>query len=82
MTTVIVNNQAVTVTPSSQAVTVAPASAALVEAKQGSWGLVIHGDDATIDRPSGWGGIVWIGSVQPDNAADSDIVFRTDEVVS
>jgi hypothetical protein len=44
-----------------------------------SWTLVNHGATAATARPTGWAGVIWYGSVQPDNIAGQDIVIRTDE---
>jgi hypothetical protein len=35
-------------------------------------GVVIHGSTASTARPSGYGSVEWIGSVEPTNAANND----------
>jgi hypothetical protein len=44
-----------------------------------SWAMVNHGATASTARPTGWAGVIWYGSVQPDNITGQDIVIRTDE---
>jgi hypothetical protein len=44
-----------------------------------SWTLVNHGAGPGEPRPFGWAGVIWYGSIQPDNMAGQDIVIRTDE---
>ncbi len=43
--------------------------------------FVEHDDDAAAARPSGFDFVIWLGSVQPLNAAATDLVVRTDEAV-
>lgn len=40
-------------------------------------GVVVHGATAGTARPSGFGSIQWIGSVEPTNAADNDTWIDT-----
>jgi hypothetical protein len=47
--------------------------------KSESWAMVNHGATAATARPTGWAGVIWYGSVQPDNITVPDIVIRTDE---
>jgi hypothetical protein len=47
--------------------------------KSESWAMVNHGATASTARPTGWAGVIWYGSVQPDNITAPDIVIRTDE---
>jgi hypothetical protein len=47
--------------------------------KTESWAMVNHGATASTARPTGWAGVIWYGSVQPDNITGQDIVIRTDE---
>lgn len=61
--------------------TPAGVAAALAALKAQSWTLVAHGATAGTARPSGWAGVIWVGSVQPTNATGSDFVIRTDEAV-
>ena len=42
-------------------------------AKEGNViGEVIHGNDSTVARPTGYSSIQWKGSVSPDHATDND----------
>lgn len=36
-------------------------------------GVIIHGSNAAAARPLGFVGVIWIGTVQPDNMAEFDI---------
>lgn len=38
-------------------------------------GIVVHGSTAGAARPIGYTSIIWIGSVDPTNAIDNDILF-------
>lgn len=48
--------------------------------KSGSVGVVIHGSDPNVVRPTGYGVIHWIGSVDPVNATNNDYWTDPDEV--
>lgn len=39
----------------------------------GTMGVVIHGSDAAVARPTGYGAIHWVGSVEPTYAIDNDV---------
>ena len=41
--------------------------------------FVKHGDDASVDRPSDKDLVIWVGSVEPDNAEDKDIWVSTED---
>lgn len=43
----------------------------------GAKGFVNHGSDGNTARPSGYGSIEWIGSVEPVNAIDGDTWIDT-----
>lgn len=47
----------------------------------GATGVVVHGATAGTARPAGYGQMLWIGSVDPTNAAANDLLVRTDEAV-
>ena len=36
-------------------------------------GHVHHGSDATVERPTGYSAVMWVGSVEPDNWIDEDL---------
>lgn len=42
-------------------------------------GVVFHGVDGTVSRPSGFAYIIWRGDVEPDNALADDLLVRTDQ---
>lgn len=41
-------------------------------------GVVVHGSTASTARPSGFKVVTWIGSVEPENAAENDILVETE----
>lgn len=41
--------------------------------RSGAMGVVVHGADANVARPAGYGAIHWIGSVAPVNVSDNDL---------
>lgn len=43
----------------------------------GAKGFVNHAADATVARPTGYGSIEWLGSVEPNNAAAGDTWVNT-----
>ena len=49
--------------------------------KAAAYTKVAHGADSTVARPTGWAGVIWVGTVQPDNISGDDFVIRTDEAV-
>lgn len=54
------------------------ATKAFVDAvKTGALGVVVHGATAGTARPTGYGVIFWIGSVEPTNATNNDAWFDT-----
>ena len=36
-------------------------------------GHVHHGSDATVERPTGYSAVMWVGSVEPDNWINEDL---------
>lgn len=40
-------------------------------------GVVLHGTDADVPRPIGYGSVEWIGSVPPSNGVDGDTWVNT-----
>lgn len=41
--------------------------------QSGAMGVVLHGTDPNVARPTGYGAIHWIGTVEPVNSAESDL---------
>lgn len=39
-------------------------------------GTVLHGTDPAVTRPTNYGSVTWIGTVQPDNAVAGDIWYE------
>lgn len=46
-------------------------------AKSSAFVVVNHGSTASTARPTGVGGVYWIGSVEPTNAANADLWYDT-----
>jgi hypothetical protein len=42
-------------------------------------GVIVHGDNASVARPSGYASIEWIGDVEPLNAINNDTWIDTSE---
>ncbi len=40
-------------------------------------GVVVHDDDDSVERPTGYAQIQWVGGVEPVNMANGDIWLRT-----
>lgn len=49
-----------------------------VAEKADGMGVVVHGDDAEVERPADYAVVTWIGSVEPENAQEGDIWEETE----
>ncbi len=45
---------------------------------EGAQGVVTHGADANVARPTEFAVVQWIGSVEPTNAVDNDLYVPTE----
>lgn len=39
-------------------------------------GVVVHGSNADAPRPSGYAIVTWVGTVDPNNGVDGDILYK------
>lgn len=50
---------------------------ALTALQAGAVGCAVHGSNASFARPTGFGIVIWVGSVTPTNLGTNDIYIQT-----